>query len=153
MSAKRRTEDLSIEVVRNECIAVRLRVITRAVTKLYNNALRPHGMTISQMNILVAISSLGKARQQQICHGLHLEKSTLSRDVERMVERRWLRAQAGGVGRTIPLQLTTEGTRLLKKALPAWQEAQKLATTLIGEPGIQALGRVARGFGMSGGAG
>jgi DNA-binding MarR family transcriptional regulator len=152
MKTQRGNEAVSIGDVRDECVAVRLRLITRAVTKLYNKALRPYDMTISQMNILVAISSLGEARQQQISRALHLEKSTLSRDVERMAERRWLAVAGGDDGRSLPLRLTAEGTRLLKKALPAWHEAQKQTIKLIGEPGIEALARVARGFGMPGGA-
>jgi hypothetical protein len=46
MIEKRRKEVSAAEFVAEECIAVRLRLLTRAVTRLYNNALRPHGLTV-----------------------------------------------------------------------------------------------------------
>jgi hypothetical protein len=63
--------------VADECIAVRLRMLTRAVTKLYSNVLRPYGLTVSQMNILVAVAGMGPVNQQGICQALCLDKSTL----------------------------------------------------------------------------
>ena len=72
---------ISVETIAEQCIAVRLRMLSRGVTRIYNQALRPYGLMVSQMNILVAVSCLGEARQQQVCQALHLEKSTLSRDV------------------------------------------------------------------------
>jgi DNA-binding MarR family transcriptional regulator len=84
MAQKREPAKISVETIAQQCIAVRLRMLSRAVTRIYNQALRPYGLTTSQMNILVAISCLGEARQQDVCQALHLEKSTLSRDVVRM---------------------------------------------------------------------
>src|SRR6185369_544276 len=120
-------------VIVEECIAVRLRLLTRAVTKIYNQALRPHGLTISQMNILVAVSYIGEAKQQDICRALHLEKSTLSRDVERMRARGWLESLPGEDGRTSLLRVTSAGRKLLEKSTPAWKQAQKQAKVLMGE--------------------
>jgi DNA-binding MarR family transcriptional regulator len=128
----------------DECIAVRLRLLTRAVTKIYNQALRPHGLTVSQMNILVAVSYLGQAKQQEICQALHLEKSTLSRDLARMRERGWITEARGDDGRSSLLRVTARGGKLLQKALPAWQEAQQQATTLLGEREVAALGRAVK---------
>ena len=122
-------EDKSLQakaaVIVEECIAVRLRLLTRAVTKIYNHALRPHGLTVSQMNILVAASYLGEAKQQEICQALHLEKSTLSRDVERIRAKGWLESLPDQDGRTNLLRVTSAGRKLLEKSTPAWQQAQK----------------------------
>src|SRR6266540_509803 len=103
-------------LIAQECIAVRLRRLTRAVTKIYNQALRPHGLTISQMNILVAASYLGQAKQQDICQALHLEKSTLSRDLVRMRAHGWVTAVPGDDGRATMLSVTTAGKQVLEQA-------------------------------------
>ena len=138
-------EDKSLQakaaLIVEECIAVRLRLLTRAVTKIYNHALRPLGLTVSQMNILVAASYLGEAKQQDICRALHLEKSTLSRDVERMRAKGWLESLPGQDGRTSLLRVTSAGRKLLEKSTPAWQQAQKQTKALLGEKEIASLGQ------------
>ncbi len=78
-------ETTTVEEIAEQCVAVRLRLLTRAVTGIYNRALRPHGLTVSQMNILVAVSCMREAKPREVCRALHLEKSTLSRDAERML--------------------------------------------------------------------
>src|SRR5262249_10898188 len=131
-------------LIAEECIAVKLRLLTRAVTKIYNRALRPHGLTVSQMNILVAAYYIGEARQQRICRALHLEKSTLSRDLGRMRERGWVTESPGDDGRSSLLKVTAHGGKLLQKAFPAWRQAQQQATALLGEREIAALGLAAK---------
>src|SRR5439155_21478140 len=84
-----------VALIAEECIAVSLRLLTRAVTNTYNHALRPDGLTVGQMNILVAASLMGQARQQDICRVLFLAKSTLSRDLTRMSERGWITESLG----------------------------------------------------------
>lgn len=139
MIEKRRKEVSAAEFVAEECIAVRLRLLTRAVTRLYNNALRPHGVTVSQMNILVAVCRMGEAKPQAICHVLQLEKSTLSRDVERMLARGWLQSMPGQDARTIRLKVTPAGERLVEKTIPAWKNAQRQAKALLRKQGIVSL--------------
>src|SRR3954453_11179233 len=80
----------TIETIAGECIAVRLRMLNRVVTNLYDDALRPLGLKVSQMNILVAAAKMGTARPVDVCDYLHLDVSTLSRNVERMKARGWL---------------------------------------------------------------
>ncbi len=144
MSGKRKPVKLSVELIAEECIAVRLRVLTRAVTKLYNKSLRPHGLTVSQMNILVAVSRLGDAKQQEVCRILHLDKSSLSRDVERMRARGWLDIQSGEDRRTALLRVARSGRALLQQTFPAWHRAQRQAKALLGETDIASLGRAVK---------
>ena len=65
MSADER-DDL-IEAVSRECIANKVRLLTRAVTAIYDEALRPHGLKVSQMSVLVTVSTLGRARPCRRC--------------------------------------------------------------------------------------
>jgi DNA-binding MarR family transcriptional regulator len=143
MARARRAAKISVQMIAEQCIAVRLRMLSRGVTRIYNRALRPYGVTVSQMNILVAVSCLGEAMQQEICRALHLEKSTLSRDVGRMRSQGWLEELRGKDGRTALLRITLAGRTLLEKATPAWQRAQEQATALLGEREISTFGRAA----------
>jgi DNA-binding MarR family transcriptional regulator len=137
----------SVDAIAGTCIAVRLRLLNRAVTNLYDDALRPLGLKVSQLNILVVTAKLGVARPAQMCEILRLDASTLSRNVERMRAHGWLEVVPGEDARAQPFRLTERGRRLLEKAAPAWERAQRRAEELLGAQGIALLDRAARKLG------
>ena len=139
----------SIDTISQTCIAVRLRLLNRVVTNLYDDALRPLGLKVSQLNILVVAAKLGLAQPAKVCDILHLDTSTLSRNVERMRAKGWLEAVPGEDARTQPFRLTARGRKLLEKAVPAWEKAQRQATELLGNEGITLLDKAAKRVGMS----
>jgi len=139
MSAKQ-TQTL-IDTIAGECIAVRMRMLNRVVTNIYDDALRPLGVKVSQMNILVAAGKMGTARPAEVCERLHLDVSTLSRNVERMKARGWLEVIPDDDGRAQPFRLTNDGRKLLEKAAPAWKKAQKQAKSLLGDGIVDLLGQ------------
>ena len=140
--------DKSIDAIVRDCIAVRLRLLNRAITGLYDDALRPLGLKVSQLNILVATAKLGVARPAVVCEVLHMDTSTLSRNVERMRKKGWIETVTGDDGRMQPFQLTGKGKRLLERAFPAWRAAQREAQELLGENGAAVLSKIAGRLGM-----
>ena len=139
----------SIDSIARTCIAVRLRLLNRVVTNFYDEALRPLGLRISQLNILVVAAKLGLARPGQVCEILQLDVSTLSRNVERMRAHGWLEVVPDKDARAQPFRLTPQGTKLIQKAVPAWEKAQRQAADLLGDEGIALLDKAARRVGMS----
>src|SRR3954453_7743292 len=121
-----------IDKIASECVAVRLRMLNRVVTNIYDDALRPLDLKVSQMNILVAAAKMGTARPIDVCEYLHLEVSTLSRNVERMKTRGWLEVVANEDGRSQPFRLTPQGGKLLEKAVPAWSQGQQRVKKALG---------------------
>jgi DNA-binding MarR family transcriptional regulator len=136
-----------LDRITGDCIAVRVRLINRVVTAIYDEALRPHGIRVSQANILVAVARRGEARPVDVCRLLRLEKSTLSRDVEVMKARGWLESDPPTGGRNQVLRITPGGLELLASSRAAWELAQAEATRLIGEPGVDALRQIAARLG------
>src|SRR5438552_12077524 len=134
----------SVDTIAETCIAVRLRRLNRVVTNLYDDALRPLNLKASQLNILVVVAKLGLARPAQVCDFLQLDTSTLSRNVERMRARGWLEVVPDEDARAQPFRLTPQGKRLVEKAFPAWEEAQRRASELLGDEGIALLDRAAK---------
>src|SRR3954454_9369486 len=126
------------EVIAAGCLAVRVRAVNRAVTALYDDVLRPHGLRVGQLNLLVAVARMGTARPGDLCRALCMDKSTLSRDVEVMRRNGWLEVEDAG-GRSRPLRLSPEGQALLDRVAPAWRQAQAEACKLIGDDGAEAL--------------
>src|SRR5262245_2597439 len=140
----------TIDAIARSCIAVRLRLLNRVVTNLYDDALRPLGLKVGQLNILVVTAKLGLARPAQVCDILQLDPSTLSRNVKPLQANGWLEVVPDEDARTQPLRLTPQGRRMIEKAVPAWEEAQRQATELLGDEGIAWLERAATKLGGPG---
>ena len=108
---------------------------------------------MSQFSILVATAKLGTARPSELCEHLHLDVSTLSRNVERMKARGWLEVVPDEDGRSQPFRLTPQGRKLLETAVPAWSEAQQQVKKVLGDGFVeqlnQALKRVREGAAAS----
>jgi DNA-binding MarR family transcriptional regulator len=139
---------IKIDTIARTCIAVRLRLLNRVVTNFYDDSLRPLGLKVSQLNILIVTARLGLARPAQVCDILQLDTSTLSRNVERMRAKGWLEVVPEEDTRTQPFRLTAQGRQLIEKAVPAWEEAQQQASELLGDEGIALLDKAARQLGL-----
>src|SRR5580704_3104819 len=139
----------NIDTIAKTCIAVRLRLLNRVVTNFYDDALRPLGLKVSQLNILIVTARLGLARPAQVCEILQLDTSTLSRNVERMRAHDWLEVVPEEDARAQPFRLTAQGKRLIEKAVPAWEKAQQQASELLGSEGIALLDKAAKKVGMA----
>jgi DNA-binding MarR family transcriptional regulator len=133
--------DERIDFVARECIANKVRLLNRAVTAIYDEALRPHDLKISQMSVLVTVAALGRPSPGAVGRRLHMEKSTLSRNVDRMRAHGWLDAAGTTDGRASELYVTPAGRRLLRKVHPAWRAAQARAAELLGEQGVRGITR------------
>lgn len=141
-----------IDKVAGECVAVRLRMLNRVITNMYDDALRPLDLKVSQMNILVAAAKMGTARPVEVCEHLHLDVSTLSRNVERMKARGWLEVVPDEDRRSQPFRLTPQGRKLLEKAIPAWSEAQQKVKVVLGDGFLEQLNHAVKRVGTGSGA-
>ena len=123
-----------------QCLAVRLRRLNRQVSRIYDDALRPLGIKVSQLNILVAATRMGEAKPSDVCRVLDLDASTLSRNLERMRRRGWIESLADEHdARLQPFRAAPAGLALLEQAYPAWREAQKAARKQMGAAAVEAL--------------
>lgn len=133
-----------IDKIASECVAVRLRMLNRVITNIYDDALRPLHLKVSQMNILVAAAKMGTARPVDVCEHLQLDVSTLSRNVERMKARGWLEVVPDEDGRSQPFRLTREGRQLLQQAIPAWSAAQQQVRKVLGGGFVEQLNQATK---------
>jgi DNA-binding MarR family transcriptional regulator len=129
----------AIDYIASTCIALRLRLLNRVVTSLYDEVLRTLGLKVSQLNLLVVTAKLGLAQPAKVCDLLQLDTSTLSRNVERMQAKGWLEVVPGEDARRQPFCLTARGRKLLDRAVPAWEQAQRDATKVLGKKGVALL--------------
>jgi DNA-binding MarR family transcriptional regulator len=123
------------EVV-DTCVANRVRRLNRVVTRLYNDRLRPAGMTIAEMNLLVAVAANGPTRASQLGRGLEMEKSTVSRNLARLADRGWVVAHDNPGGTGLLIDITDDGATAIEGAMPAWEQAQRKVVDIVGDDGL-----------------
>jgi DNA-binding MarR family transcriptional regulator len=90
---------------------------------------------------------MGTARPIEVCEHLHLDVSTLGRNVERMKARGWLEVVPDEDGRSQPIRLTPRGRKLLTQAIPAWSEAQQQVKKVLGDGFVEQLNQTVRRVG------
>ncbi len=129
----------AIEEISSGCLAVRVRMLGRAVTAVYERALASRELSVAQMNILVFVGKQGPCPPAVVGQMLQMERSTVSRNLRPMLERGWLAAETHDAGHLREVRLTARGRKELEAALPAWREAQAEAEKLLGAGGTQAV--------------
>ncbi|MGZ3607369.1 MAG: MarR family winged helix-turn-helix transcriptional regulator [Syntrophales bacterium] len=137
---------LLIKSMSQQCIAVRIRLLNRIVTNIYDSALSPFGVKLNQISILVFVHLAGEVGYDALCRRLKMEKSTASRNIERLKKKGWLKIVTVKEERRKLLRLTPAGEALLGKVQGAWEDAQEKARILLGEEGTEVLCNIANGI-------
>ena len=106
------------------CVCHTLRRVTRAVTQLYDDALRPSGLRVTQFSILATIARMGEANLRQLEDALALDQTTLTRSLN-LLERDGVTERVPHPdGRIKAMRLTPKGRKALEIARPLWARAQ-----------------------------
>jgi DNA-binding MarR family transcriptional regulator len=107
-------------------------MVTRAVTQLYDDALRPSGVRATQFSILATIASKVEANLKQLGDALAIDQTTLTRSLN-LLERDGLIERVSHPDRRIKsMRLTAKGRRALEIARPLWAQAQQKVLREIG---------------------
>jgi DNA-binding MarR family transcriptional regulator len=114
------------------CLATRVRQLSRIITRLYDDAMRPLGITASQYTLLAQLASRDGITAVEIGHELDIEKSTLSRNLKRLLALGMIVMDPPAGRRGRGLHLTPKGSTVLKDAYPVWQAAQSRSVAAMG---------------------
>jgi DNA-binding MarR family transcriptional regulator len=133
------SEDL-IKEINEACVLMRTRLISRVMTAIYDEALRPFGIGSPQFALLAIIGSMEPATRAEIGRHLRQDRSTLTRNLRLVLSEGWaeeVQDEAGG--RPKPIMLTKAGKHLLRRAASAWCVAQSRAKVLLDKDGVAAV--------------
>ncbi|MGD9690670.1 MAG: MarR family winged helix-turn-helix transcriptional regulator [Phycisphaerales bacterium] len=129
----------AVREIAGACLAVRARMVARALSAVYDRAMGELGLTISQVNIMVSVGMMGPCSPGRVGRSLHMERSTMSRNLRRLLEQRLIAGEPAGSERLRSITITPAGVRAIEKALPLWRRAQDDARALLGQPGTGAI--------------
>lgn len=107
-----------------QCFGHRSRKAARAVTRAFNQRLKPFGLNINQY-VLLGVIARGEHRSvAAMAEEVGVEPSALLRNL-RLLEDRGLIAGEGGRGRAgRRLAVTEAGVALICESVPAWRQSQ-----------------------------
>jgi DNA-binding MarR family transcriptional regulator len=106
------------------CVCNTLRMVSRVVTQLYDDCLRPSGLRVTQFSILAAVARLGEASLKQLEDELAIDQTTLTRSLTLLERDGVLERASHPDGRIKAMRLTSKGRRALEVARPLWAQAQ-----------------------------
>ena len=122
------------------CMCASLRRGARALTQLYEQALRPLRLRATQFTVLQALELAGEVSQGELGQMLVMDSTSLTRTLEIMRRRGWIVKRPGKDQRERRLSLSHAGREQLRRATPAWEEAQARMRQQLGtEPWTELL--------------
>ncbi len=106
------------------CLCDTLRMTARAVTAVYDDALRPFGLRVTQFSLLARAASMAPVESWRLSEALGLDKTTLPRNLRPLERRGLIAIEPGEDRRTRLVRLTPAGEKLLKEASTCWRSVQ-----------------------------
>src|SRR5258707_6512395 len=106
------------------CMCGNFRRTSRALTQLYEEAIRPLGLRATQLTILQALSRAGEVSQGQLGEMLAMDSTSLTRTLAIMRRQGWITERRGEDRRERWLRLSSGGVKQLRAALPLWEKWQ-----------------------------
>jgi DNA-binding MarR family transcriptional regulator len=122
------------------CACANLRRTARAVTRMYNQELRPTRLELTQFTLLMALKMTGETTQGKLGKLLALDSTSLTRMLRPMTAHGWIGEKKGNDRRQRLLRLTAAGRTKLRQSWPYWERAQARLRQNLGQPGWSRMG-------------
>jgi DNA-binding MarR family transcriptional regulator len=101
--------------------------------------MRPVGLKITQFSVLRTVARMGPVNISNLAAEMALDRSTLGRNLALLERQRLVRLSEGDDLRERTVTLTSRAHRILRKAVPMWEQAQVRVDLLLGKEGVAAL--------------
>ncbi|MBT3658843.1 MAG: winged helix-turn-helix transcriptional regulator [Rhodospirillaceae bacterium] len=121
------------------CTCFNLRRAARAVTQLYDEALKPTGLRATQMPILAMLDAIGSVPMTQLANALGMDRTTLTRNLRPLLAQKLVATTEGADKRQRRVEITAQGRRRLTDAEPHWRAVQTRLAESFGIPEWQNL--------------
>jgi DNA-binding MarR family transcriptional regulator len=121
------------------CNCAVIRQAARRVTRLYDQALAPVGLRITQYPILAWLAASGPVTMSVLADRMVMDRATLGHNLRPLEAQGLVTMTAGADRRSRMVALTEVGRRKLREARPAWRAAQETFEAAFGPEDSAAL--------------
>ncbi|MFT3803552.1 MAG: MarR family winged helix-turn-helix transcriptional regulator [Burkholderiaceae bacterium] len=121
------------------CTNLKLRQLTRMVTRHYDRYVSETGLRNTQYALLSYVVGLGPIRPGDLARRMQMDASTLTRNMQPMVVRGWLKIGAGTDARSRLVEVTEAGRAKRAEGQRAWKKAQTALNERLGVARVAAL--------------
>lgn len=121
------------------CTNLKLRQLTRLVTRHYDHYTAAAGLKTTQYSLLSHVERLGPIRPGDLARSMQMDASTLTRNMQPLVAQGWLRIGAGEDARSRLVEITDAGRAKRVEGQRAWKLAQLALNDRLGVERVAAL--------------
>jgi DNA-binding MarR family transcriptional regulator len=131
-------------IMAKTCICFSARQAARAITQMYDEALRPAGIRSTQLALLNAIRLLGPVRVKRLASAVVIDRTTLTRNLRLLEKEGLVQIEPGKDLRERNVLLTAGGHTRLDRAYPLWEAAQAAVQDKMGRENLARLQEMLR---------
>src|SRR6478609_4024501 len=121
------------------CFCLASRQAARKITRLYDRAMQESGIRVTQFTILSQLMLRGEMPIGKLAGILGMERTTLTRNLTLLEERKWISIKPGDDPRARIIAITAQGRGIVRRGFPYWSKAQAHVGKLLGADGQAAL--------------
>jgi len=121
------------------CTNLKLRQLSRAVTRHYDAYVARTGLKNTQYSLLSHIVLLGPVRPGLLARRMRLDASTLTRNLQPLVAAGWIEIGPGDDERSRTVWATDAGREVRAEGQKAWKQAQLALNERLGMQRVVAL--------------
>jgi DNA-binding MarR family transcriptional regulator len=121
------------------CTHLKLRRLVRDVARWYDDDLRDLGLKGTQYTVLSQVLRLGPERPGVLARAMGVDASTLTRNLQPMVEAGWVALVPGTDARSRLVRITPAGRALRERAQARWRRSQQRINDTLGIATVIAL--------------
>ncbi|KAB2874296.1 MAG: winged helix-turn-helix transcriptional regulator [Ideonella sp.] len=121
------------------CTNLKLRQLSRAVTRHYDAYVAKTGLKNTQYSLLSHVVLLGPIQPVELARRMKLEASTLTRNLQPLVAQGWVEVGPGVDARSRSISATADGRAKRAEAQRAWKQAQLALNERLGEARVVRL--------------
>ena len=137
---KSQTEpDTTDYMAATDCFCLASRQAARKITRLYDGVMQKSGMRSTQFTLLSQLMLRGELPIGRLASLLGMERTTLTRNLTPLEQRKWISIRAGDDPRSRMIAITAQGRAAVRRGFPFWAQAQAEVGKLLGADGQSAL--------------
>lgn len=130
-----------VTALRLPCYCGSIRQASRVVTQMYDQALKPSGLKVTQFGILRLLAAYPGMTTGAMAEALAMDSTTLTRTLKIIQDSGWIAVAPGEDRRERHWTITLTGEERMHEALPLWKKVQKEFTQLVSDTDMDVLTR------------